>query len=184
MWGQIVYTICLIFLIFKLRCVVDWVLIVDQLVMNPTSIQEDACSIPGLTQWIKDPVLLWLWCRPATAALIWPLAWEPPYAAGSVLKSKCVCVCVCVCVCHEHLYVLLDIHVSHHLSPDCMIISPGSAALSGSSQDAQVPPDQLSFTLSAFLPCSVPVLWSGYLSCWECSYTDSSLIYDRTVLAG
>ena len=29
----------------------------------------------------SDPVLLWLWCRPAATALIWPLAWEPPYAA-------------------------------------------------------------------------------------------------------
>ena len=30
-----------------------------------------------------DPVLLWPWCRPATTAPIQPLAWEPPYAAGS-----------------------------------------------------------------------------------------------------
>ena len=29
----------------------------------------------------SDPVLLWLWCRPAATALIGPLAWEPPYAA-------------------------------------------------------------------------------------------------------
>ena len=35
-----------------------------------------------------DPVLLWLWCRPAAAALIRPLAWEPPCAAGEALKSK------------------------------------------------------------------------------------------------
>ena len=28
----------------------------------------------------SDPVLLWLW--PAATALIRPLAWEPPYAAG------------------------------------------------------------------------------------------------------
>ena len=34
-----------------------------------------------------DPELLWLWCRLAAVALIRPLAWEPPYAAGVVLKS-------------------------------------------------------------------------------------------------
>ena len=27
-------------------------------------------------------MLLWLWCRLATTALIRPLAWEPPYAVG------------------------------------------------------------------------------------------------------
>ena len=30
----------------------------------------------------SDPVLLWLWCRPAATAQIQPLAWESPYAAG------------------------------------------------------------------------------------------------------
>ena len=35
---------------------------------------------PGLAQWVKDPALLWLWCRPAATAPIRPLAWEPPYA--------------------------------------------------------------------------------------------------------
>ena len=29
-----------------------------------------------------DPVLLWLWCRPAATAAIRPLAWETPCAAG------------------------------------------------------------------------------------------------------
>ena len=35
----------------------------------------------------SDPVLLWLWRRPATTALIRPLAWEPPHAAGAALKK-------------------------------------------------------------------------------------------------
>ena len=35
-----------------------------------------------------DPVLLWLWCRPASTALIRPLAWELPHAAGAALKKK------------------------------------------------------------------------------------------------
>ena len=31
----------------------------------------------------SDPELLQLWCRPAAAAPIWPLAWELPYASGA-----------------------------------------------------------------------------------------------------
>jgi len=31
--------------------------------------------------------LLWLWCRPAAAALIGPLACEPPYAGGAALEK-------------------------------------------------------------------------------------------------
>ena len=64
-------------------------------VTNPTSILKDAGLIPGLTQWhwsgiamscgigrrwVLDLALLWMWYRPATAALIGPLAWELPYA--------------------------------------------------------------------------------------------------------
>ena len=34
-----------------------------------------------------DPVLLWLWRRPDAIALIRPLAWEAPYAAGMALEK-------------------------------------------------------------------------------------------------
>ena len=59
-----------------------------QWVMNPTIVHADMGLIPGLDQWIKDPVLLWLWCRPAAVAPIRPLAWELPYAAGVDVKRK------------------------------------------------------------------------------------------------
>ena len=35
-----------------------------------------------------DPMLLWLWCRPATVAPIRLLAWEPPCATDVALKNK------------------------------------------------------------------------------------------------
>jgi len=69
---------------------------------NPTSNHEVVGSIPGLDQWIKDHsivvscsvgsrhtsdlLLLWLWCGPATVALLQPLAWKPPYVESSALK--------------------------------------------------------------------------------------------------
>ena len=71
-------------------------------VKNQTGILEDAGWVPGLTQWVKgygvamscgvghrhglDLALLWLWYRPAAAALIQPLTWEFPYAACAALK--------------------------------------------------------------------------------------------------
>ena len=36
----------------------------------------------------SDPTLLWLRRRLAAVAPIQPLAWEPPYAAGAVLKAQ------------------------------------------------------------------------------------------------
>ena len=61
-------------------------------------------SIPDLAQWVKgsgiamscsvchrrglDLALLWLWHRPAAAALIRPLAWEIPHAASEALKKQ------------------------------------------------------------------------------------------------
>ena len=70
-----------------------------QWLTNPTRNHEVAGSVPALAQWVNDlavavsygvgcrrssdPVLLWLWRGPVATALIRPLAWEPPYAAGA-----------------------------------------------------------------------------------------------------
>ena len=45
-------------------------------VTNPTSIREDMGLVPGLSQWVKYPALLWVWRRPAATVLIGPLARE------------------------------------------------------------------------------------------------------------
>ena len=36
----------------------------------------------------SDLALLWLWHRPGATALIGPLAWEVPYAAGAALRRQ------------------------------------------------------------------------------------------------
>ena len=73
--------------------------------MNPIITREVSSSIPGLPQWVKDPVLsgscgvghkycshpallcLWLWLQAGTYGSDSSLAWEP-YAAGVALKRK------------------------------------------------------------------------------------------------
>ena len=45
---------------------------------------------------------LWLWHRLAAVALIWPLAWELPYAMGVALKKK-----------HAHTHTHTHTHTNH-----------------------------------------------------------------------
>ena len=61
--------------------------VVVQQVKNPTGSHEDKGQSHGLGQWVKDPALPGLWCRPTTAP-IQPLTWELPYAEGNGRKKK------------------------------------------------------------------------------------------------
>ena len=46
----------------------------------------ESCGVGGRHG--ADPVLLWLWHRPAAVALIRPLAWEPPHPVSVALKKS------------------------------------------------------------------------------------------------
>ena len=41
----------------------------------------------ALLSGLRIPRCRELWCKPATTALIRPLAWEPPYAVGAALEK-------------------------------------------------------------------------------------------------
>ena len=47
----------------EVKNITAWSSCYGSVVMNPTSIHEDAGSIPGLVQWVKDRHCYELWCR-------------------------------------------------------------------------------------------------------------------------
>ena len=63
----------------------------------PVVTQWKRISIVSMRMWVRSLAALSglrirhcseLWCRPAAAAPIRPLAWELPYATGTALKSR------------------------------------------------------------------------------------------------
>ena len=78
----------------RLKCLTFRVPVVAQWLANPTRSRVVASSIPGLAmscgvgrRCALDLALLWLGCRPVATALIRPLAWKPPCAAGAALEK-------------------------------------------------------------------------------------------------
>ena len=70
--------------IHRVPFVVQWVNILTQCHSVMDLPLPASCRVG--TSYGSDPVLLQLWCRPAAAAPIQPLAWELPYAAYVAVK--------------------------------------------------------------------------------------------------
>ena len=96
-----------------------------------------ALSCGVVCRWGSDSALLWLWCRLAAAALIPPLAWEPPYGVGVALKKKSIDLAVysleiqrdngnCFCYWNAVTWNCLLINCSKYALNSCF--EPGTAA--------------------------------------------------------
>ena len=79
-----------------------------------------------------NPKLLWLWHRLTAVALFRPLAWEPPHALGTALKSKKrkkkrATTLVCF-MCQHHVCTTYILSLSPHNPVYVSIIRIGEAA--------------------------------------------------------
>ena len=126
----------------------------------------------------SDPELLGLWCRPAAAALIWPLAWEPPYAAISALKidkkkNSYVSVLVCLFFLHAPAAyrsswargcIRASAEASSQPQPQCWIQAESvtSAAACSSTERGQASSRTLCQILTPWATMGTPLTWKIY----------------------